>query len=626
MTLRRFLFSVLALLLFSADALAQHPDSLVRKEDSISIYRLYDGSLMHPRYRLIDDQHIRSMHSYENLSRLELGIAGAPGYALIYNPELPLGFVVNNRPSLSAETNPGVYYHTTTPYTVGSFFLGSKEEQQFSILHTQNIRPNWNAGFRLDRLNAIGFYERQKVVDERLNVNTNFRSLDQRYQLFADFIGGNYTLEENGGISDESYFTDNLTDNRKVIPLFLSNAASQRKSSGFNVKQYLYFGKKIAVEDTLQDDYVEHNGWRLAVQNQMRTTRFRYVDDLTNSTFYDTTYLYQYATDDRSDWRRYRNDLKLEYIGKGYSEKPSYIHGSVGIGQGYDEYRQHGESRFNRQVIAMAEVLTGKAEAWDLHIDANFLVLGEQSGDYKLNARYARYFSSYLKALVVDGLAQSRTPGLFYRFNNSNHFQWENNFNNTDTQKGRLRLFFKDDLSLTGDYSTIQGVTYFDTLAMPRQNDSSAVNIQHAGLAKEFNWGKGKWKWLLRMEGHYQRFTGPNVIRLPELFTTNQLAAEFPMFKKRMQGRLGMEATWYSDFKGNAYMPATGVFYLQDSLSIGNYPFIDMFFNFRIRNVRAFVKMTHINSGMMGYQYWAAPRYAFRDRAIRFGLEWKFYN
>ena len=147
--------------------------------------------------------------------------------------------------------------------------------------------------------------------------------------------------------------------------------------------------------------------------------------------------------------------------------------------------------------------------------------------------------------------------------------------------------------------------------------------ILNATVGKQLEFGKGKWKWQVDLEGTFQSLSDNNVVRLPQLYTFNRLQAEFPMFKGVVRGNLGAEVTWYSGFKANAYMPATGAFYLQDSLSIGNYPFIDVFFNARIRNVRAFVKLTHVHSGLFGYEYWGGTTLHFPRPCIplRIGME-----
>ena len=82
----------------------------------------------------------------------------------------------------------------------------------------------------------------------------------------------------------------------------------------------------------------------------------------------------------------------------------------------------------------------------------------------------------------------------------------------------------------------------------------------------------------------------------------------------------------FTSYRANAYMPATGTFHLQDGKKIGDYPLIDFFINFKVRQARIFLKWEHINSGWLDYNYYAAPGYPLADRLIRLGLQWQFYH
>ena len=58
----------------------------------------------------------------------------------------------------------------------------------------------------------------------------------------------------------------------------------------------------------------------------------------------------------------------------------------------------------------------------------------------------------------------------------------------------------------------------------------------------------------------------------------------------------------------------------------GDYPFIDFFINAQIKTVRVFIKVDHLNSGMMGNYYILTPRYPMNDRALKLGVSWRFFD
>jgi len=73
-------------------------------------------------------------------------------------------------------------------------------------------------------------------------------------------------------------------------------------------------------------------------------------------------------------------------------------------------------------------------------------------------------------------------------------------------------------------------------------------------------------------------------------------------------------------------MPATGRFYRQDATETGNYPFVNVFINLKLRRTRIFLMFDHINSGMTGYEYYMIPSYPMNVRMFRYGLAWTFYD
>ena len=88
---------------------------------------------------------------------------------------------------------------------------------------------------------------------------------------------------------------------------------------------------------------------------------------------------------------------------------------------------------------------------------------------------------------------------------------------------------------------------------------------------------------------------------------------------------MGLDVSFFTSYYANAYMPALGLYYLQNEKKIGNYPFIDFFFNMKIKRARIFFKTEHVNSGFMG-AYYLAPHIPAPDRCIKLGINWAFYD
>jgi hypothetical protein len=98
------------------------------------------------------------------------------------------------------------------------------------------------------------------------------------------------------------------------------------------------------------------------------------------------------------------------------------------------------------------------------------------------------------------------------------------------------------------------------------------------------------------------------------------------LFKKVVTFQAGFDVYYFTGFNGLAYMPATGEFHLQDKQVIGNYPFIDIFFSFKLKRAYFFIKMEHVNKGMTGDNFYLVPDYPMAPRAFKWGLKWNLFD
>ena len=124
----------------------------------------------------------------------------------------------------------------------------------------------------------------------------------------------------------------------------------------------------------------------------------------------------------------------------------------------------------------------------------------------------------------------------------------------------------------------------------------------------------------------FQHITDETALRLPAILLNSTLAYELDLFDGALQAMGGVELFYNSAWKAPAYMPATRSFYLQNQRETGNYPFIDVFLNLRVKRARIFFLMQHVNEGLSEYDYYMIPHYPMPDRAFKFGVNWMFYD
>jgi hypothetical protein len=73
-------------------------------------------------------------------------------------------------------------------------------------------------------------------------------------------------------------------------------------------------------------------------------------------------------------------------------------------------------------------------------------------------------------------------------------------------------------------------------------------------------------------------------------------------------------------------MPAIGQFYLQDEMLVGNYPFVDAYAAAKVKEVRLFIKLQHLTSGLINESEYIVPYYPVAPRLLKWGISWIFLD
>ena len=225
--------------------------------------------------------------------------------------------------------------------------------------------------------------------------------------------------------------------------------------------------------------------------------------------------------------------------------------------------------------------------------------------------------------LSVKALIEKRSPD--FMFNNwfSNHYAWSNNFSPTDKQEAEIKINTTDNRFDVGIvYQSVKNLIYFNELAVPEQTPIAIQTIsafihkdlllfKHLGISAKYN---------------YQSSSYQSIISIPNHIVNGGLYFQGNLFKNALQIQIGFNAQYYSEFYGKAYSTAINQYYLQTEKKVGNYPFVDFFLNARIKPVRIFVKLDHINQGFSGNNYILTPNYLQNNRALKFGVNWLFFD
>ena len=138
------------------------------------------------------------------------------------------------------------------------------------------------------------------------------------------------------------------------------------------------------------------------------------------------------------------------------------------------------------------------------------------------------------------------------------------------------------------------------------------------------------WKFHLSTDLLIQKSSNDEVLDLPlaavkgsGLFRTS---FQFRKTNGQLNFQLGIQVMYHTLYHPYSYMRWTGRLYRQDQVQTRRGAFLSVFLNLKLRRTRIFVMFDHVNSGLMGNDYFMIQTYPMNIRMFRYGLAWTFYD
>ena len=575
-----------------------------------------------------------------------LGNNGAAAFPLIFAPNAKAGWDAGfhaydvYRFTLE-ETR---FYKTTRPFSLLGYQLAAGKEQMLQAQHTQNIKPNFNAGFDYRLINAPGFFINQNNNHNNVRFFSNYQGKRKRYNSFLVLIGNTIRASENGGITNDSFLQNPNYKDRFGINVNLGNATKFSQNpfattirTGNTYKEFSFFlrqsydiGQKdsIAINDSTTD-YLFYPRLRMQHSFSYNTYKYNFKDVGPDSAIYYKWYNIQYPpfADTifiKEKWVVLENDFSLiqfpdaknpaQFFLAGASMQN--IKGTLRDGeQNFYNIKLHGEYR-NRT----------RNKKWDILLKGEFYLNGLNSGDYNVTANLSRFLNKKLGDVKLFFSNTNRTPSFIFDNRSSFNLGNNNNFNKENiTSFGATATNPYVQLGFTNHLLT--NYSYFYNYYQTAQS-SKLINVLQISAAKKIKLTK-RINWYL--DAVLQQTDAAAPIRVPLLYTRSRVAFEGNFFKN-LNLSTGLEIRYFTPYKANNYSPLVGQFSPQDTLTIKNLPDIHAFFHFRIKSFTGFLRAENLNTASLknGFGFinnnFAAPHFPTPGMIIRFGVRWWFVN
>ncbi len=543
------------------------------------------------------------------------------------------------------------YYNTRRPFTLLNFSTGGpqgKNEKIVDVFHTQNVNPDFNLGFRYQNINSDGQYNQQQAVTNAISLLSSYE-LDN-YQLHANLNLNSIRVFENGGLADDAslYNQDFESEDH---PVRLQNVRNGTRNNNFFVshswRPFYYSGNSNITESGskwLQDIKLYH----VLNYNQYKRT---YQDDNPQSDFYRDILIDDNRTFDSVYYRSMINKLmvqlpgfergiikfnakagiKNELLKRSYNIIPDTVfvyNSSSGVKSVSAEpvdtiITKRNKNRYHSNaVIATARGTAG--EIFSIWGEAGYFFQGHRIGEYDLQAGLSfDFFEGKNRSVIEAGMQQRETtPSIFIKSFSSNHFSWNNEFKRIGESilKGSIRMPQRR-LAVSAELNLVNNYIYFDVNAIPRQYND-VFPVINVSIEKDFR----LWRFYFRNIVKYQVSGQKDILPLPELSIYQSTWFEQTLIRDILNMQIGFDIYYTTEYPGYAYQPATSQFFLQNERMLGNYPFLDVFINFKHKRTRVFLKAEHLNTGWQEPAYFTVLHYPRNELVFKFGVSWSFYN
>lgn len=525
--------------------------------------------------------------------------------------------------------NSVLFYNTKTPFSTLKYTTGGtnyRESDDVGFLFTANANKNLNFGVLIDYIYARGEYKNQSAKRFAGSVFGSYSG--KRYSASGVVSTNSLSNLENGGIADASYILNPPYgyDKPENIPVKIGVGAQssfKQFQLHFNQQYALGFERELKKEkDSVITEFVPVT--RFIHTLQIDNFQKRYYENTPEKSFYKNTYYTQ--TNDTAALQRIGNriavNLAEEFNKWMHFGLTAYLHNDV------ERFAFKKDSVLSDSLLSNTKI--GGVLSKELGQKFTYRVLGEltlfgyKAGDVLLSGEVGTKFKLWKDSIELKAVAFSSNeePDFYLQNYESTHFKWNNSFSKIfKTHIGGTFAIPTKQLSLNVAIENISKQIYFDTLALPVQYDGS-IQLLSAKLSKDFRFGR---RFGLDNVIVYQESLNDAVLPLPRLSLYHNLYYIDKWFKV-LSIQAGANVRYHTSYYAPSYMPATGQFYNQRDLKIGNYPVMSVYVNVHLKRTRFFAEYYHLNKLFMKGLYYTTPDYPINPATFKMGLTWNFYD
>lgn len=337
---------------------------------------------------------------------------------------------------------------------------------------------------------------------------------------------------------------------------------------------------------------------------------------------------------------------------------------AIGLLEGFNKYVPMGAKVFiahDLRHYALPELGTGRMQSYNesavnvggeiiettsnmLHykVIGEFGIIGHDFGNVLLDGEGSLNLRLSKRDSVSVGLKafyHLTAPTFYQEHYHSKHFWWdeENLKKQMHTHLEGMFTISRTHTALRFAYDNFQnliytGVSYnrdasgnVTSYAAGIRQTSKNISLLTLALHQDFRLGILNWENRIT----YQKSTDEDILPVPALNVWSNLYLNFRIARV-LRVHFGADVRFFTEYNAPEYVPQLSQYAVQENADVktkvGNYPIVNVYCNFKLKQCRFFVMMSHVNAGSGTPKYFLTPHYPLNERVLRLGLSWTFFN
>eukprot|EP01132_Coremiostelium_polycephalum_P000087 gene87-114_t len=510
------------------------------------------------------------------------------------------------------------YYDTKAPYTDGSVTFGNYGSYLFKVCHARSFNRQWHLGALFETIITDREYIPDRIPFDRqvltypFTLFGHYKTAHNKYQLLFSFYRKNHRMRDTGGISgngDMRTWLEAKADIKNNLPY-----NDQVEHGELRQQYYLYQQFAPKTELQLYHEIKRSNRFNYFRAKKLSTDARLFLSGHTTGT--------SQQIEDMDLFQETANEFGI----KGQAHRVFYRY-YYKLKQLEFEKNNQSQAKFTEHYLGLSTRINLKDNAHFLYLDGEYL----HHDLYKIHAAYKNPFFEliYHQTKYQPTYLACHCDRLYRK--------WDNAFSPPTSKQLQGALKLSLPWLLVRPYSSWQRVKapiYFKHAAVNQPISSLIAHCQEQGhadmLALGTNLNLSLWSYFhLDTDLTYTTIKGPaaHAFKIPTWYTQVRTYFAKDYYDGKSAIETGVELNWKSSYYADGYDSITQQFYRQDHFEILAYPIIELFFNFKIKTFRGFVKFIHVNQGMLPqFGYFMTPFYPGQLRSIDFGFGWSLFD